>query len=140
MNYWLYNDKPLNSSQIENYIGFVYIITNLLNNKKYIGKKLLKFKKTKKLKGKKKKLLVESDWQTYYGSSDSLKNDVKTHGENSFKREVIRLCKNKSELTYFELKEQIDRRVLESDEYYNSWIFVRVRKEHLKMVDFSIEM
>lgn len=137
MNYWLYDGKPIDSSQVEDYTGFVYVITNLLNDKKYVGKKLLKFKKTKKLKGRKKKLLVESDWQTYYGSSDTLKNDVKNHGEQYFKREIIRLCRNKSELSYFELKEQIVRCVLESDEYYNSWIFVRVRKEHLKMVDFS---
>ena len=103
MNQWLYNGRLMEASHVEEYIGFVYIITNLLNDKKYVGKKLLKFKKTKKLKGKKKKMLVESDWQTYYGSSESLKSDVKIHGVEHFKREVIRLCKNKSELTYFEL-------------------------------------
>ena len=140
MNTWLYDDKPIDPQDVENYIGFVYIITNLLDDKKYIGKKLLKFKKTKRLKGKKKKILVESDWQSYYGSNDVLKNDVKRHGENNFKREVIRFCKNKSELTYFELKEQIIHGALESDKYYNSWIFVRVRKEHLKTVDFSAKM
>ena len=131
MNQWLYNGRLMEASHVEEYIGFVYIITNLLNDKKYVGKKLLKFKKTKKLKGKKKKMLVESDWQTYYGSSESLKSDVKIHGVEHFKREVIRLCKNKSELTYFELKEQLDRRVLESDDYYNSWISCRVHKKHL---------
>lgn len=140
MNTWLYDDKPIDPQDVENYIGFVYIITNLLDDKKYIGKKLLKFKKTKRLKGKKKKILVESDWQSYYGSNDVLKNDVKRHGENNFKREVIRFCKNKSELTYFELKEQIIHGALESDKYYNSWIFVRVRKEHLKTVDFSTKI
>lgn len=140
MNTWLYDDKPIDPQDVENYIGFVYIITNLLDDKKYIGKKLLKFKKTKRLKGKKKKILVESDWQSYYGSNDVLKNDVKRHGENNFKREVIRFCKNKSELTYFELKEQIIHGALESDKYYNSWIFVRVRKEHLKTVDFSAKI
>lgn len=140
MNTWLYDDKPIDPQDVENYIGFVYIITNLLDDKKYIGKKLLKFKKTKRLKGKKKKILVESDWQSYYGSNDVLKNDVKQHGEDNFKREVIRFCKNKSELTYFELKEQIIHGALESDKYYNSWIFVRVRKEHLKTVDFSTQM
>lgn len=137
MNTWLYNDKPIELENIENYIGFVYLITNTLNDKKYIGKKLLKFKKTKTLKGKKKKILVESDWQIYYGSNDVLKKEVQEHGAENFKREIIRFCKNKSELTYFELKEQIIRGALESDKYYNSWIYVRVRKEHLKSIDFS---
>ena len=127
-------DIPLDLSE---YIGFVYLITNLQNNRKYIGKKLLKFKKTKTIKGKKKKLLVESDWKTYWGSNDELKNDVKTLGEINFTREVLKFCKTKGELSYFELKEQIIMGVLESDEYYNSWIMARVRKDHLKKVDFS---
>lgn len=133
---WSYKggDIPLDLSE---YIGFVYLITNLQNNRKYIGKKLLKFKKTKTIKGKKKKLLVESDWKTYWGSNDELKNDVKTLGEINFTREVLKFCKTKGELSYFELKEQIIMGVLESDEYYNSWIMARVRKDHLKKVDFS---
>lgn len=136
MTEWLYYDESINLETLDQYIGFVYEITNLLDDKKYIGKKLLKFKKTKQLKGKKKKILVESDWQTYYGSNESLKNDVAKYGPENFKREILRFCKNKAELTYFELKEQIVRGVLESDKYYNSWIYVRVRKEHLKKIDF----
>jgi hypothetical protein len=68
---------------------------------------------------------------------EQLKNDVVKYGSKNFKREILRFCKNKAELTYFELKEQITRGVLESDAYYNSWIYVRVRKEHLKKIDFS---
>ena len=79
MNTWLYNDKPIELEHIESFIGFVYLITNILNDKKYIGKKLLKFKKTKTLKGKKKKILVESDWQTYFGSNEVLKKEVQKY-------------------------------------------------------------
>lgn len=133
---WTYknNNIPVDLSE---YIGFVYLITNLQTNRKYIGKKLLKFKKTKTIKGKKKKLLIDSDWRTYWGSNDELKKDVKSLGEINFKREVLIFCKSKGELSYFELKEQIVQGALESDEYYNSWIMARVRKDHLKKVDFS---
>jgi len=134
---WTYKNADI-PSDLSAYIGFVYLITNLQTNRKYIGKKLLKFKKTKTVKGKKKKILVESDWKTYWGSNDELKNDVKNLGEIHFKREVLMFCKTKGELTYFELKEQILAGALESDEYYNSWIMARVRKDHLKKVDFSV--
>lgn len=133
---WSYKGADV-PNDLSEYIGFVYLITNLISNKKYIGKKLLKFKKTKTVKGKKKKSLVESDWRTYWGSNDELKEDVKRLGEANFKREVLIFCKSKGELSYFELKEQVLAGVLESDEYYNSWIMARVRKDHLKKVDFS---
>lgn len=133
---WSYKGADV-PNDLSEYIGFVYLITNLISNKKYIGKKLLKFKKTKTVKGKKKKSLVESDWKTYWGSNDELKEDVKKLGEVNFKREVLIFCKSKGELSYFELKEQVLAGVLESDEYYNSWIMARVRKDHLKKVDFS---
>ena len=132
---WSYKGADV-PNDLSEYIGFVYLITNLISNKKYIGKKLLKFKKTKTIKGKKKKSLVESDWRAYWGSNDELKEDVKRLGEINFKREVLIFCKSKGELSYFELKEQILAGVLESDEYYNSWIMARVRKDHLKKVDF----
>lgn len=133
---WSYKGADV-PNDLSEYIGFVYLITNLISNKKYIGKKLLKFKKTKTIKGKKKKSLVESDWRTYWGSNDELKEDVKRLGKANFKREVLIFCKSKGELSYFELKEQVLSGVLESDEYYNSWIMARVRKDHLKKVDFS---
>jgi hypothetical protein len=133
---WSYKGTDV-PNDLSEYIGFVYLITNLISNKKYIGKKLLKFKKTKTIKGKKKKSLVESDWRTYWGSNDELKEDVKRLGEINFKREVLIFCKSRGELSYFELKEQVLAGVLESDEYYNSWIMARVRKDHLKKVDFS---
>lgn len=130
---WMYNDAPIDPEKTVDFIGFIYIITNETNGRQYIGKKLLKFKKTKTIKGKKKKFLHNSDWQSYWGSNDDLKEDVKTLGESKFRREIIRFCTTKSELTYFELKEQIVRGVLESDAYYNAWIMARVRKSHLKL-------
>lgn len=134
MTLWLYDEKPIDTEKIVDFIGFVYIITNETNGRQYIGKKLLKFKKTKIIKGKKKKFLHDSNWQTYWGSNDELKNDIKILGENNFTKEIIRFCTSKSELTYCELKEQIIRGALESNKYYNAWIMVRVRKDHLKNI------
>ena len=113
----------------EGIIGFVYLITNLTTGRKYIGKKLAQFKRTKPpLKGKKRKrkTTVESDWRDYWGSSESLQADVATLGPDKFTREIIYYCKSRSELSYLEAKEQFDRCVLETDDYYNGIINVRV--------------
>jgi len=109
--------------------GFVYLITNLTNNRKYIGKKLARFKTTKPpLKGKKNKRrgTKESDWRTYWGSSDNLNADVAALGTNKFTREILHYCPSRGVLSYIEAKEQFDRKVLETDEYYNGIINVRV--------------
>ena len=125
----------------EDCIGFVYMITNLVTGKKYIGKKLAKFSKTTykivKLKNgnKKKKRIkskIESDWQTYYGSNDQLNLDVTALGTDKFHREILFLCRSKAECSYVEAREQFTRRVLESDEYYNGQISVRVHGSHIK--------
>jgi len=129
---WLYSNKDFTEEQIGENYGFVYLITNLTNNKKYIGKKFFYSSKTKVLKGKKKKYKVSSDWQTYYGSNEELKKDVIIHGRENFTREIIHLCKSKGECGYLEAKEQFVNGALESDEYYNTWIMVRVRKSHIK--------
>lgn len=134
---WLYNDKPLDESALGDYIGFVYIITNLESDRKYIGKKLFKFKRTKSVKGKKKRLLVESDWREYWGSNKVLLDDVANLGESRFKREVLRLCKSKGECNYFEAWYQFTCGALESESWYNEWTMVKVHKSHLKKVDFT---
>jgi hypothetical protein len=129
---WTYNNIEFTEDLIGDNYGFVYQITNLANNKKYIGKKFFYSTKTKQVKGKKKKLKVPSDWQTYYGSSDTLQKDVLQYGPECFKREIIHLCISKGECGYLEAKEQFTNSVLESDDYYNTWIMVRVRKSHIK--------
>lgn len=125
---WTYEGKTIDSIPDE-YEGFVYLITNKTNGQKYIGKKLAKFKTTKPpLKGKKNKRrgFKESDWREYWGSSDRLTEDVKILGEENFSREILYFCKSRAEMSYIEAREQFDRRVLETDEYYNGIINVRV--------------
>ena len=125
---WYYNDKPVDELP-EGTVGFVYLITNLTNDRKYIGKKLASFRKTKPpLKGRKNKrrTTVESDWRTYFGSSDELNIDVEQLGTDNFKREILFYCTSKSQLSYVEAREQFNHKVLESDEYYNGHIRVRV--------------
>lgn len=125
---WVYKGKKVNVIPDE-YEGFVYLITNKKTKQKYVGKKLAKFKTTKPpLKGKKNKRrgYKESDWREYWGSSDRLNEDVKQLGEKNFTREILHYCKSRAEMSYIEAREQFDRRVLETDEYYNGIINVRV--------------
>ena len=125
---WTYQGEEIDKIPDE-YEGFVYLITNTTNDRKYIGKKLAKFKTTKPpLKGKKNKRrgYKESDWRDYWGSSDKLQADVETLGEDKFTREILYFCTSRAEMSYLEAKEQFDRRVLETEEYYNGIINVRV--------------
>jgi hypothetical protein len=131
-NPWMYKNKPFTSEDIGDYIGFVYLITDA-NGKKYVGKKLFKSKrKIPPLKGKTRKRTVikESDWKTYYGSSDEVKALVESG--SSFRREILHLCKTKGQLSYMELQEQVDRKVLLRDDYYNGIIQVKIHKTHVK--------
>lgn len=136
---WFYNDLEVTELP-EDCVGFVYIITNLINGRKYIGKKLAKFsrttyktvklkngtKKRKKIRGK-----IASDWQTYYGSSNELTKDIELLGKENFRREILHYCKSKAETSYIEIREQILRKVLESDEYYNGHVQARIHKSHI---------
>lgn len=133
-NPWLYRGTPLKSEDIGDNYGFIYIITDLRNNKKYVGKKLFWSKKTRQVKGKKKRSVVESNWMDYYGSSLELLVEIESAGQDSFKREVLHLCKSKGECNYWEAYEQFTRGVLLSEEYYNGHIWVRVHRSHLKNV------
>ena len=136
---WTYQGSVVNTLP-EDCVGFVYIITNVLSGRKYIGKKLAKFSKTTyktvKLKnGKKKKqkirTKIDSDWQEYYGSSPNLTKDIDTLGKENFTREILHYCTSKAQTSYIEAKEQFSRQVLESEEYYNGHIQVRVHGSHI---------
>jgi hypothetical protein len=137
---WLHESKQVDVLP-EDCVGFVYLITNNISGRKYIGKKLAKFSKTTykvvKLKNgtKKKKRIkskIDSDWQLYYGSNDQLNKDIETLGAENFTREILFYCKSKSECSYVEAREQFNHKVLESDEYYNGHIQVRVHGSHIK--------
>jgi hypothetical protein len=136
---WLYQDTPVETLP-EECVGFVYLIKNNLSGRKYIGKKLAKFSKTtykivKQKNGikKRKKIRskVDSDWREYYGSSPELTADIITLGTENFSREILFYCKSKSECSYVEAREQFERKVLESIDYYNGHIQVRVHKSHI---------
>lgn len=137
---WTYNQEIVEALP-EDCVGFVYEITNLTNGRKYIGKKLAKFSKTSykmvKLKNgtmKKKKIRskVDSDWMDYYGSSIELNKDIELLGKENFTREILFFCKSKAECSYVEAREQFTRRVLESLDYYNGQISVRVHGSHIR--------
>ena len=131
-NPWLYKDEPFTSEDIGDYIGFVYLLTNP-NGKKYVGKKLFVSKrKLPPLKGKTRRRTVvkESDWKTYYGSSEEVQSLVENN--TPFKREILHLCKSKGELSYMELVEQVERKVLLTEDYYNGIIQVKIHASHVR--------
>jgi len=136
---WLYNNEIVEQLP-EDCVGFVYLITNKTTQRKYIGKKLAKFSKTtyktvtQKNGVKKKKKIkskIDSDWIEYYGSSIELNKDVEILGKENFVREILYFCKSKAECSYIEAREQFTRRVLESTDYYNGQISVRVHGSHI---------
>jgi hypothetical protein len=132
-NPWMYQDEPFTSEDIGDHIGFVYLLTDLSNSKKYVGKKLFVSKrKLPPLKGKTRRRTVikESDWKTYYGSSEEVQTLIESG--STFKREILHLCKKKGELSYLEAKEQFDRNVLLTEEYYNGIINCKIHASHVK--------
>jgi hypothetical protein len=137
---WLYENTQIQELP-EDCVGFVYLITNNLTGRKYIGKKLAKFSKTSykivKLKNgnKKRKRIkskIDSDWQLYYGSNDQLNKDIAELGSDNFTREILFYCTSKASCSYIEAREQFNHKVLESDDYYNGQISVRVHGSHIK--------
>lgn len=137
---WLFEGKLIEALP-EDCVGFVYLITNNLTGRKYIGKKLAKFsrttyktvklkngnKKRKKIRGK-----IESDWQTYYGSNEQLNKDILALGADNFTRQILFYCRSKAECSYVEAREQFAHKVLESDAWYNGQIVCRIHGSHIK--------
>jgi len=131
---WYYNDKQYDETP-EEFQGFVYIITELDTGKKYIGKK--NFWKPKVLpknskRNRRVRTRVESDWRTYYGSNTSLQTLKESKGSENYRRDIIRLCETKGEMSYYEAKAQFDNDVLFSDEWYNEFIGCKIHSRHLK--------
>ena len=127
---WIYNDCEFTEDMISDNVGFVYVITNVTNNKQYVGKKSFTKSKTYQKNKKKKKTRVSSDWITYTGSNDQLNEDIKNGDQ--VKKEIIHLCKSKGFLSYFETKEILVRDCLLSDNFYNFWVSCKIRRTHLK--------
>lgn len=132
MEMWIYRNSEFNENDIGKNIGFVYLITNKISNRQYVGKKLFWFSKTRVVKGKRKKEKAPSDWMKYWSSSDELKNDVKSLGEEHFTREILYLCESKGAMSYMEMREQIIRNVLlYPDKWYNGFVGGKIHRKHV---------
>ena len=136
---WLYQNQRVEVLP-EDCVGFVYSITNNISGRKYIGKKLAKFSKTtyrtvKQRNGNKRRQRIrskiDSDWQTYWGSSPELQRVIEQLGTENFSREILYYCQSKAECSYIEAREQFTRRVLESTDYYNGIINCRIHGSHI---------
>ena len=128
---WLYNDIEFTEDMVGDWFGFVYLIENKINGRRYVGKKLFTRAGTKQIKGKKKKVRLSSGWVNYWSSSKELQEDVKKLGEENFSRKILYLCKSRSECSYRETKEIFIRDALLTTEYYNSWVSCKIHKTHV---------
>jgi len=137
---WVYKNVLFTEEMIDDYVGFIYLITEKDTLRQYIGQKVFFNKIAKKpLKGKKNRRISkkQSDWMDYYGSSDELKNQVDLKGKENYIREIIRLCSSKSEMNYWEAYEIFNRHaLLQPEKFYNSWVSSRINRNQVKrMID-----
>jgi hypothetical protein len=128
---WLYNGIEFTEDMVGDWFGFIYEITNLIDGRKYVGRKFFTRSGTKQIKGKKKKVRLSSGWANYWSSSKELQEDVKKLGEENFSRKILYLCKSRSECSYRETKEIFIRDALLTTEYYNSWVSCKIHKAHV---------
>lgn len=139
LGHWILNEGV---SINEDTFGFIYEITNTVNNKKYIGKKQCKSKlKRKPLKGRKNKRIEikESDWKEYTSSSTELNEDILKYGKSKFIFKILKVCGSKWELAYEEISEQISRKVLLKNDYYNGIINVRIGRPPKNLLEKNID-
>jgi len=130
---WFYHNTPqeFKEEDIQEYFGFVYLITHNPTGRKYIGKKFFTMAVTRQVKGKRKKIRKSSDWEKYWGSNKKLQEEVKLNGEENYTREILHLCKSRSACSYWETFEIFNRHALVGDGYYNEWVSCKIRKDHL---------
>ena len=129
---WTYNNESVSDEVIGDAYGFVYIIENLIDGRRYIGRKYLTKAAYKTVKGKRKKIRKASDWETYWGSNKFLIEDVKTLGEVNFTRTIVRFCRNRSECSYWETHYIFALGALLSDAFYNEWVTCKISKKNIK--------
>lgn len=132
MNDWSFKGVKFELDKTPKAFGFVYLITETSTGKLYIGQKQFFSKKTKQINGKKKSIKVESDWKTYFSSSEYIKECVKNNN-TGFKREIIAITSGKGQSNYIEAKLQMDFRVLENADFLNGIINLRCSKTHVKL-------
>ena len=131
---WFYNGHEFTETP-KDYQGFVYCITELDTDKKYICKKNFWRPKTLPKNSKRARRVrtkVESDWREYYGSNQKLQLLVEQRGESNYKRTILRLCKTKGEMSYYEAKLQFEFDVLLREDYYNEFIGCKIHSRHIK--------
>lgn len=128
---WTYNNREFTGEEIGEYFGMVYLITNIRTGRKYVGKKFFTKAAKRQIKGKSRKVRIASDWEQYFGSNKVIQEEVKNLGEEVFKREILHLCKTRSECSYWETWEIFNRDALRTNDYYNDWVSCRIRKAHL---------
>jgi len=132
---WHYNGKVFEEVDVPaDVVGFVYLITNMEDGRRYIGKK--RFKRSVKKPATKKRRAVRtkvtSDWADYYGSCKELQEDVASLGKDKFRRDILFLCRSLGEMSYREIAEQIDNDVLFRKDFYNTFVGCRIHANHLK--------
>lgn len=130
--FWANVNEEFSEEDIKDHFGFVYLITHIRTGRKYIGKKFFSKAGYKQVKGKRKKIRKISDWMDYWGSNKELQEEIKVNGKEEYCREILHLCKTRSECSYWETYEIFVRHALLNDSYYNAWVSCKIRKDHLK--------
>ena len=133
--FWANLGHELTEEEIGDHFGFVYLITHIPSGRKYIGKKFFSKAGYKQVKGKRKKIRKTSDWEKYWGSNKELQEEVNINGTDQYSREILHLCKTRSECSYWETWEIFVRHALLNLNYYNAWVSCRIRKDHLIKVN-----
>jgi hypothetical protein len=130
---WYFHNTPseFTEADIGDNFGFVYLITHNQTGRKYIGKKFFTKAATRQVKGKRKKIRKSSDWENYWGSNKKLQEDVKLNGSEQYTREILHLCKTRSECSYWETWEIFNCHALLHEHYYNEWVSCKIRKDHV---------